>query len=303
MSVRLAVPDEYPRLVEIWRSSVDATHQFLRPSDRDEIERNLPDSFPRVRLVVAEVDGRAVGFAGTAGKKLEMLFVDAEHWGTGVGSALLAHVVEDVGILRVDVNEDNVNDVAFYRQRGFVAVERTAVDDHRPYPVLRMHRVAEPNVDPYPGRYLPPDYSSVAEDYFSVDQLPAQRYSRESYRVTRRHRQLLAETDSGTWSPGRQALAHCLARLATSVLTESWCVGVLDGWADTEVSFRVVYRLGTHPATLGIRRQLADDDRFPDGRPEWLGPEVADFGIGEPLGSTADRLLPVGGIHWWGDLE
>jgi len=142
--VRTAVPDDYPRLVEVWRSAVDATHHFLRPADRDDIEQHLAaDFFPHVRLVVAEVDGRIVGFAGTAGDNLEMLFVAAAHRGTGVGSVLLAHAVDDYGISRVDVNEDNVDAVAFYRRRGFVEVERSALDDQgRPYPILRMVRVA-----------------------------------------------------------------------------------------------------------------------------------------------------------------
>ena len=144
MIVRPAVSADYPRLVEVWRSAVDATHHFLRPADRDEIEQHLAaDYFPHVRLVVAELNGQIVGFAGTAGENLEMLFVDAAHRGTGVGTVLLAHAVDDCGITRVDVNEDNVDAVAFYRRRGFVEVERSALDDQgRPYPILRMVRVA-----------------------------------------------------------------------------------------------------------------------------------------------------------------
>ena len=144
MIVRIAVPDDYPRLVEVWRSAVDATHHFLRPADRDDIEQHLvADYFPHVRLVVAEVDGQVVGFAGTAGDTLEMLFVDAAHRGSGVGSVLLAHAVDDCGITRVDVNEDNVDAVGFYRRRGFVEFERSALDEQgRPYPILRMVRVA-----------------------------------------------------------------------------------------------------------------------------------------------------------------
>ena len=147
MIVRIAVPDDYPRLVEVWRSAVDATHHFLRPADRDDIEQHLvADYFPHVRLVVAEVDGQVVGFAGTAGDTLEMLFVDAAHRGTGVGSVLLAQAVDDCRITRVDVNEDNVDAVGFYRRRGFVEFERSALDDQgRPYPILRMVRDASGN--------------------------------------------------------------------------------------------------------------------------------------------------------------
>ncbi|OBK47145.1 GCN5 family acetyltransferase [Mycobacterium sp. 1081908.1] len=134
--------DEYPRLVEVWRSAVDATHGFLRRSDRDEIERRLPsDYLPHVRLVVAERGDEVVGFAGVAHDKLEMLFVDAGHRGSGVGSALLSHVIDVDSVRYVDVNEDNAEAVAFYRNRGFTVVGRSDLDDDgRPYPLLRMER-------------------------------------------------------------------------------------------------------------------------------------------------------------------
>lgn len=133
---------EYPRLVEVWRSAVDATHEFLRPADRDAIEACLAaDYFPAVALVVAERGGEVVGFAGVDGDKLEMLFVDASCRGTGVGSALLAETIDVDGIRFVDVNEDNAQAVGFYLRWGFVVVERSELDDDgRPYPLLRMVR-------------------------------------------------------------------------------------------------------------------------------------------------------------------
>ena len=58
-------PAEYPQLVAIWRSAVDATHDFLAEADRAEIESRLaPDYLPAVTLSVAERDGAAVGFSG-----------------------------------------------------------------------------------------------------------------------------------------------------------------------------------------------------------------------------------------------
>lgn len=38
-------PEEYPRLVEIWRSAVDATHHFLEDEHRDQIEVKLPANY------------------------------------------------------------------------------------------------------------------------------------------------------------------------------------------------------------------------------------------------------------------
>ncbi|WP_291478881.1 acetyltransferase [Corynebacterium sp.] len=135
-------PGEYSRLVEIWRSAVDATHDFLAEADRDSIEEALPgDYFPQVRLTVADVDGRPVGFAGTADGNLEMLFVHAEARGKGVGTLLLHDAVEKQGVSRVDVNEQNRQAVDFYLRRGFAVTSRDELDEAgRPYPVLHMAR-------------------------------------------------------------------------------------------------------------------------------------------------------------------
>ncbi|GAB3133050.1 acetyltransferase [Tsukamurella serpentis] len=134
---------EYSQLVRIWRSAVDATHTFLSAAHRDEIERELPGVyFPQARLRVAEVNGRPAGFAGTSNGDLAMLFVDASHHGSGVGSALLAHVIAEHGVRTVDVNEQNVTATDFYLRRGFRVAGRSETDgDGRPYPVLHLHLV------------------------------------------------------------------------------------------------------------------------------------------------------------------
>lgn len=145
--------EEYPRLVEIWRSAVDATHGFLAQRDRAEIEERLPtEYFPHVRVSVADVDGGPVGFAGTSEGKLEMLFVDAAHRGRGIGSSLLTHVVHEQDVTYVDVNEQNEQAVAFYTRSGFVLIGRSELDDAgRPYPLLRMTNVDQDSVEYIPN--------------------------------------------------------------------------------------------------------------------------------------------------------
>lgn len=141
-----AGPAEYPRLVAIWRSAVDATHDFLAEADRADIESQLADAyFPSVRLTVAEIDGEPVGFAGTAGEHLEMLFVHADTRGHGIGSALLEHAITEQRIRYVDVNEQNEQAVEFYTRRGFVVTGRSELDDAgRPYPLLHMEALLAP---------------------------------------------------------------------------------------------------------------------------------------------------------------
>lgn len=139
-------PEEYPALVEIWRGAVRATHDFLEAADFDRIERRLPsDYLPAVTLLVAELDGTPVGFAGIGDGSLEMLFVADGRRGAGIGSALLAHAVARHRVTRVDVNEQNPDALAFYLRRGFVRDGRSERDgDDRPYPILHL-RLADPS--------------------------------------------------------------------------------------------------------------------------------------------------------------
>ncbi|MHA7135158.1 GNAT family N-acetyltransferase [Oerskovia turbata] len=135
-----AGPSEYPALVDVWRSAVRATHDFLAQADFERIEAALAsDYLPAVELLVAERDGRVVGFAGVVEDGLEMLFVADEARGAGVGSALLAEAVARHGVTRVDVNEQNEGALGFYVSRGFREVGRSPLDsDGRPYPILHL---------------------------------------------------------------------------------------------------------------------------------------------------------------------
>lgn len=136
--------DEYPALVRIWESAVRATHDFLAPADFGRIKARLAsDYFPAVELMVADADGRAVGFAGALGGNLEMLFVAAAHRGRGVGASLLAHAITEHGVTTVDVNEQNGPAVGFYLHRGFRVVGRSETDEAgRPYPLLHLQLAA-----------------------------------------------------------------------------------------------------------------------------------------------------------------
>lgn len=132
--------EEFPRLVQVWRSAVDATHDFLQEEHRAAIEQRLAaDYFPNVALTVAETGGEVVGFAGTADGNLEMLFVDSAYRGRGVGRILLEHVLGTDRVNSVDVNEQNGQAVGFYEHAGFVVTGRSPVDgEGNPYPLLHM---------------------------------------------------------------------------------------------------------------------------------------------------------------------
>lgn len=134
--------EDYPVLVEIWLSAVLATHHFLSAHDLRAIESQLASAYlPQVEVVIIEVEGVPVGFAGTVGEKLEMLFIHASHHGVGLGTRLVEHAIRRRGVNAVDVNEQNTGALSFYTARGFLVTGRSAVDDAgRPYPLLHMQR-------------------------------------------------------------------------------------------------------------------------------------------------------------------
>lgn len=131
---------EWPTLARIWRSAVQATHDFLTADDIDFFEsRLLSDYFGAVELTVATVGEVPVAFSGLADGKLEMLFVDQQYRGTGIGAVLLRHAITAHPGLLVDVNEQNPQAVGFYRRFGFVTVGRQDTDgDGRPFPILNL---------------------------------------------------------------------------------------------------------------------------------------------------------------------
>ncbi|WP_062995366.1 acetyltransferase [Nocardia mikamii] len=131
---------EYPRLVAVWRSAVQATHDFLAAEHAADIESRLAaDYFPAVELTVAVAEGTVTGFSGTADGQLEMLFIDADHRGRGIGSALLRAALARYPALTVDVNEQNPQALGFYRHHGFIVTGRSETDgDGRPYPLLHL---------------------------------------------------------------------------------------------------------------------------------------------------------------------
>ena len=142
--LRPARPDDTDALVGVWRRAVEATHDFLGPDDVGELETAVRDEYlGAVDLTVAEVDGRVVGFVGTVGHRVEMLFVDPALHGRGTGRALLDAVGRGLPVVELDVNEQNPGALAFYRALGFEVAGRSETDDQgRPFPLLHLRREA-----------------------------------------------------------------------------------------------------------------------------------------------------------------
>ena len=142
--VRASRPDDAPQLLEVWRRSVDATHDFLSGDDRITIDRIVAEEYlPSAQLTVAvDADDVPVAFLGGSGREIESLFVHPSAHGLGVGRLLIGHFASlGEGEMRVDVNEQNAGARVFYERLGFRVAGRSPNDgEGRPYPLLHMVR-------------------------------------------------------------------------------------------------------------------------------------------------------------------
>lgn len=137
--IRKVATEEYPDLVQIWESAVVNTHDFLKEEDFNYYKEQLPVYFEYVNLFGYEQEGRLVGFMGISAENLEMLFIDNRVRGRGIGKKLLVYGITQFNIAKVDVNEQNLQGIGFYKHMGFRVLKRSEQDGQgKAYPVLHM---------------------------------------------------------------------------------------------------------------------------------------------------------------------
>lgn len=132
---------EYPMVTELWEASVRATHHFLTEDDVMFFKPLVLETYlPAVKLhCIRDQDQKILGFAGTLGDKLEMLFIHPEARGMGIGKEILKYAIEVLKVSKVDVNEDNPQAVGFYEYMQFQTVGRSELDGMgNPFPILHM---------------------------------------------------------------------------------------------------------------------------------------------------------------------
>ncbi|RMH98574.1 acetyltransferase [Stutzerimonas nitrititolerans] len=141
MIIRQATNADHPLLLNIWQRSVRATHHFLQESDIEELLPQLRDNYlPAVELWVAvDTEDSPLGFIGLNENHVEMLFIEPDLRGKGIGRALLDHARSSRQQMSVDVNEQNPEAVGFYLHYGFVQTGRSPLDgEGRPFPLLHL---------------------------------------------------------------------------------------------------------------------------------------------------------------------
>ena len=127
-------------ILTVWENSVLATHHFLSPKDFIEIKEMLQHfDFENINVFCLNENSKVIGFLALQKFKIEMLFLDPEYMGRGLGRKLLDYAVSNHKANSVDVNEQNTNAKKFYEKFVFKIYERTEKDDFgKNYPLLRM---------------------------------------------------------------------------------------------------------------------------------------------------------------------
>ena len=127
--------------MEVWENSVRATHLFLSEKEIKSIREYVPQALREIaHLMIAEDEaGCAAAFMGIEEGTLEMLFIAPRERGKGLGKRLIQYGMENYGIKRLAVNEQNPQARGFYEHMGFHVYKRTDHDEQgNPYPLLYM---------------------------------------------------------------------------------------------------------------------------------------------------------------------
>lgn len=150
VTTRGAGPDDAETLYAIHRESALTAYVHIFPPDR----HRFPDAEMRAHwaaglddhetdVVIAERDGRPIGFAGVSPGWLKNLFVVPDEWGRGAGSVLHD---EAVRLLRAKgagaqlwVLEENERARRFYEHRGWIFAGERRPSDFPPYPQVLLY--------------------------------------------------------------------------------------------------------------------------------------------------------------------
>jgi putative acetyltransferase len=131
------------QLYWVWKRSVKETHLFLSDQDIEKIAELIPTYLNEItHLIIAENEANEpIAFMGIDDKKLEMLFINPNERGKGLGKELITYGITHYDINELGVNEQNEQATAFYKHMGFQIYKRSETDEQgNPYPILYMKK-------------------------------------------------------------------------------------------------------------------------------------------------------------------
>ncbi len=141
MKIKTAISAQYDEIIQVWESSVRATHDFITEKTIEELKVPIKEQYlPNLAVFVAlDESNKVIGFIGTDKNRLEMLFITQNNRGQGTGKQLLEYAINQLGINELDVNEQNPQAVGFYQHMGFSQYGRSELDGQgNPFPILHM---------------------------------------------------------------------------------------------------------------------------------------------------------------------
>ncbi len=120
MNIRPYTAEDAQEVLRIWYDASLISHDFV-PAEFWESEREniITIYVPLAETWVAEEAGKVVGFMALIQHVLGGLFVDPDHQGRGVGTALVEFAKARKGLLEVDVFTQNTRARKFYEKHGF----------------------------------------------------------------------------------------------------------------------------------------------------------------------------------------
>lgn len=136
-----ASKEDYAEIVDVWEKSVRATHDFLTEEDISRLRPLVLNKYLDAVHVncVKNSAGDIIGFIGILDDRIEMLFIDPDYRGRSVGKFLTRYATEEVGAMKVDVNEQNAQAIGFYEHLGFEIIGRSPLDGQgKPFPLLHL---------------------------------------------------------------------------------------------------------------------------------------------------------------------
>lgn len=131
---------EYEKMLQVWESSVRATHNFLTEKDIESLIPLVEIGLKEVEHIVCIKDNDSIkAFIGIDKDKVEMLFIEDKYRGNGIGKKLITYAIDKYNVKYVDVNEQNKKAVGFYIHLGFKEFDRSEIDGQgNPFPILHM---------------------------------------------------------------------------------------------------------------------------------------------------------------------
>lgn len=116
-------------VMKIWYDGNLEAHDFIDVSYWDRNFGYVSRLIPRSEVYVYEINGEVVGFIGVDEGYINGLFVKQEYRNQGIGTKLIAYLLEDYDFLELDVFENNQGAVRYYENRNFKKLREEVNED------------------------------------------------------------------------------------------------------------------------------------------------------------------------------